>query len=454
MVYLSRRSFIKKTGLATAGVLAAPYILPSGRLFAASGTRLVNHVVFVLFAGGIRHQESIDQAYLATQNLPYTGNVMENMLAGAPPSLTQPFYQRWNPILNNPLVTQGTLYREMRYAEGPTGHYNGHTAAVTGSYTGSSLNLNVNPDYPTVFEYYRKHNDPAKSAINSWWMSEGLGPYPSLNYSRHGMYGPQYGANYFRPLSTFYSPGLETIGNGANFQPDDVTKINGIKNFLNANFERSVSDLPGIRNSDEDKYAIEAFVKETLADTQNGTIDWPKPASAGLNELNGDLINIAYAWKVMQAFHPELMVINTFNADICHDNFSQSLQDMHKADYGVGWLWNKIQSDPLLANDTIMICMPDHGRNLNPNNITDANGLRAFDHTNEENNTANDNARRTFALIVGPPNKVKQNQVIGSAAAPQGENIDVVPTIAHILGFNDQIPGGMLAGSPLMEAFV
>ena len=58
---MQRRDFIKKLGLAAAGVIAAPYILPSGRLFAATGSRVVNHVVVCLFAGGVRNLESVQK---------------------------------------------------------------------------------------------------------------------------------------------------------------------------------------------------------------------------------------------------------------------------------------------------------------------------------------------------------------------------------------------------------
>ena len=43
---MKRREFVKSIGVATAGAFVAPYILPSGRLFAASGARRANHVVF------------------------------------------------------------------------------------------------------------------------------------------------------------------------------------------------------------------------------------------------------------------------------------------------------------------------------------------------------------------------------------------------------------------------
>lgn len=444
----SRRSFIKKATLATAGAFAAPYILPSGRLFAQTGSRVANHVVFVLFAGGIRQQESVDQGYLASQNIAQTGNLMENMLTGTPPTAGSQIYTRWQPVLNNSLAAQGTLFRELRYKDGPTGHFNGHTAAITGNYTNAGLNLNINPEHPTVFEYYRKHNSPSMTAKNCWWMSEGLGPYPSLNFSRHGMYGPQYGANYLRGYSTFGSAGPSTIANGADFQPDDVQRIRDIKQFLDANFDLSASSLPGIVNTEEDQDLIQNFIKETMTNTANGTLPLPLPAGVSGAELNGDLLNVMFAWQVLEKIKPELMVINTFASDACHSSFTDYVVNLHKADYGVGWLWDKIQSTPGLADDTIMICMPDHGRNLDANNIYDNNGLRAYDHTSD------DNSRRVFALVVGPPGKVVQGQVLGSTGSPVGETVDIVPTIAHILGFHNSIPSGMLEGEPLYQAFV
>lgn len=444
---MKRRTFIKKSALATAGMLTAPYLLPSGRLFAGVGDRVVNHVVFVLFAGGVRHQESIDMGYLTAQGIPSSGNLMENILSGAPPS-SYLIYDRWQPILSSPLVTQGTLFKELSYSSGPTGHFNGHTAAITGNYTTESTSLNLNPDTPTVFEYYRKHTDPARSAINCWWLSEGLGPYPLLNYSRYPSYGAAYGANYLRPASTFGPAGVQYLNNPVSFQPDDVAKVDAMKAFLDANFDKTAADYPGIINSPDDREQIKQFIYDTLTKTAQGIIELPMPSGTNPSEMTGDLINMTYSWEVLKTFHPELLVINSFDLDACHFDFTSYVKYMHKADYGVGWLWKKIQSDPVLANDTIMICMPDHGRNETPNSVYDANGLRAYDHTSD------DNSRRLFALIVGPSGKVKQNQVVGSAFNPVGETIDIIPTIAHILGFKDEMPGGMLPGRVLDEAFV
>jgi hypothetical protein len=442
---MKRREFIKKASLTTAGAFVTPYILPSGRLFAPSGARKVNHVVFVLFGGGIRNQESVQQRYLLDQGRPAAGNIMNNMLTGAAPT-SNIVYNPWSPILTNSLQSQGVLFKEMRYTTGPTGHYNGHTVAMTGNYTATGLNLNVNPEHPTIFEYYRKHNSPAETALKAWWLSEGLGPYPSLNYSRHQDYGAKYGANYLCPSNFITTNGLNNLNNASSYQPDDVTRIETMKNFFDVNFDKTADDLPGIINTRADKEKIKKMLLGTLQNLSS--LSLPLPTGVPTSQLTSDLLNIATSWKVLETFKPELTVINTFNLDVCHSNFSGYVQNLHKADYGVGWLWNKIQSDPVLANDTIMICMPEHGRNSAPNSLVDSNGLRAYDHTSDQN------SREIFSLIVGPSSVVKQNVSYGTSTTPVGESVDIVPTIAHILGFDSSIPAGLLPGRVLTEAFI
>ncbi|HAE34675.1 MAG TPA: hypothetical protein PK742_09965 [Chitinophagales bacterium] len=442
---MKRRKFIRNLSMAAAGAIAAPYILPSGRLFAASGSRLVNHVVLVLFGGGIRNQESVEQQYLLSQGAGPGGNVMRNMLNGAAPPYAL-VYEPWTPILPEPLANSGTLFKHMRYEQGPTGHFNGHSAVLTGHYNETSLNLNINPEYPTVFEYYRKHSSPARNAVNAWWLSMDLGPYPALNYSRHPDYGPNYGANYISPLTTFGGIGYDYFSTLNTLHPEELARLNDLRSFLDSNFDKSITDIPGIVNTAEDRAEIQQFIIDLL----NGSIpvEYPLPGGVSPDQISGDLINITAAWQVLNRFEPELLVINTTNLDICHSDFSSYLSLLHRADYGVGWLWDKILSHPVLANDTIMICIPEHGRNAEPNAILDSNGLFAYDHTSDEN------SRDIFGLIVGPAGIVNQGHVIGSPEEAAGQAIDIVPTIAHILGFHDELPPFMLSGSVLEGAFV
>ena len=72
---MGRRNFIKKLTLTTTGIIGAPYLLPTGRLFASTGIRKANHVVFCLFAGGVRNQESVHK--MDGNLMPYTLNVLK-----------------------------------------------------------------------------------------------------------------------------------------------------------------------------------------------------------------------------------------------------------------------------------------------------------------------------------------------------------------------------------------
>ncbi|MDZ7847126.1 MAG: hypothetical protein U5L96_10345 [Owenweeksia sp.] len=180
---MNRREFIRKTGLA-AGALTLPYILPGGSSSAPSGARKVNHVALCLFAGGIRNWESVHKN---------DGNLMPSMLNGSE-SITNDIAGSMTnlgrPSLLNPLQNSGTLFKEFRYSSGPTGHFNGHTTAITGQYTSNGLSLSERPSDPTVFELYRKHNSPSMSALNSWWVTHTNSLYPILNYSNYPGYGP------------------------------------------------------------------------------------------------------------------------------------------------------------------------------------------------------------------------------------------------------------------------
>lgn len=434
--YIPRRSFLKKTAMAAAATIAAPYILPSGRLFAATGNRVVNHVVFCLFAGGIRNIESVQKE---------RGNLMPSILSDGS-SVDPMIAAGMDPLPSIPgssLQSQGTLYNQFRYAQGPTGHFNGHSTAITGSYTLQDLNIKEPPKMPTVFEYYRKHSDPNQSALNAWWVSNTLGPYPSLNYSSYPGYGAAYGANYMQPITLISQDGLSALSNPRIFSSAEGEKINTLRNFFNDSFSiNSQFDNSTVRNPLNDSDLLQSFIRQQLLNAQTGQATNPWGVGAS---MNGDMYNVYYAEQIIQEFSPELLVVNMQGVDICHSNYTEYCNNLRKADYAVGRLWQTIQSTPGMANDTILIIAPEHGRNLEPNTILDAFGQPAIDHTSD--NTS----REIFCMVVGPAGKVNQGLVVNDIT---GESIDIVPTIGHILGFKDAIPGGMLSGRVLTESLV
>lgn len=361
---IQRRSFLKKAALATGASITLPYILPSGRLFAASGQRIANHVVLCLFAGGVRNVEAIGQD---------CGNLLPGLMGGAlgvDPAIASGI-ELLPALPENSVLSHATLFKNFRYKQGYLGHFNGHLAALTGHYSPESVNSTQKPLQPTLFELYRKHSGSARK--NAWWVSNSLGVYPALGCSSNTAYGVDYQAEFTRPSG-------------------------------------------------------------------NETDNW------GLGTaMNSDIQTVLKARSVIEEYQPELLVLNLQGADICHSNFTQYCNNLHKADFAISKLWESIQNTPGMANNTIMIVAPEHGRDLRKNEIADQFGQLGIDHSGDKT------SREIFCMIAGSPNKVIQNQII---SATSGESIDILPTIAHILGFADDISAGMLPGRVLEEAFV
>lgn len=431
---MKRKHFIRNTALTAAGVALGPYILPTGRLFAATGSRKANHVVFCLFAGGVRNIESMQKA---------EGNLMRNTLNGSESISADilPGMTVLPQLASSPLQNQGTLFKEFRYASGPTGHYNGHTTAITGKYSDEAIRLKEPPKYPTIFEYYRKHNSPSNSALNAWWIADSLGPYPFLNYSLYDGYGPMYGANMIQPFSLFSPNSNSVLGNQLQLSNSEKATCNTMRDFVNGQFKSSaVLPSSGVVNTPEDAEKLQTFLNNFMLEVSQGLHNNPWGVT-----MNGDMQNIYFGTKIIQEYKPELLVINMQNIDIGHFNYTQYVNNIRLADYALYKLWETIQNTPGMANDTILVVAPEHGRNLQPNSVVDVYGRYALDHTNDAM------SREIFCLVLGPSGKVKQGQVINT---PQGESVDIVPTIADVLGFYNEIPGGLLDGRVLNEAFV
>ncbi len=437
---MKRREFIKKSSATAGAVIAAPYILPTGRLFAQTGSVMSNHVVMVMFAGGVRQQESVLQRYVDdSQNEPFPGNIMFNMLNGAAPEQKIVFGTGdggLNPIpqiLDSTLASQGTLFSEVTALS--RGHYGGLNSLLQGS-TVTTQGLKAKPVNPTIFEYLRRHG--GYSATDNWFVGNGIGgSLPLLNHSLHEDYGAQYGANFFAPSVTFGAQCEEYLGDARVYHPEnELDPILQMKYFLDNNFENYSEGLQSLGNTEEERQRIKEFMKLMYLKTNNGTI-----AHAPVRD-NGDLTTVGYACEVMQYFKPALTVVNLAEVDACHSNFTDYLGSLHRADHAVGHLWNYIQNEiPEMSDNTVIIVTPECGRNLEPNAILDINDWRAFDHSDQ-------NASRVFTAMAG--GAVPENLIIGGEGNPIGITSDTMLTVADILGVkNDVLNAGLLAPGTL-----
>ncbi len=450
---MKRREFIKKAGLAAAGSFVVPYILPSGRLFARTNAPYAKHVVLVMFAGGVRHQEASLQGYLqlgqgikipSLNNPDNAGNIMPNLFNGPAPdgSKTPIVYGTGttgaNPIPAilspaNSIESQGTTFKEVRCIT--AGHYDGYTALLQGNRV-ASQGLKQKPLFPTIFEYVRRFRGEDASKV--WFIGNSIGAsIPLLNYSEHSNFGAKYGANFFAPLVTFGNQGKAWFEDAKSYHPEDeLQPMYKMKYFLDNNFANVGRALPDIKNTEDEKYQIHNFMKLMFTKTNNFAVAKPPGSN------NGDARTVGYAAELMKYFKPTLTVVNLGAVDQCHQNYTGYLQALHQADHSVGWLWNYIQTQiPEMAGETIMIVAPECGRDLFPNPIKDDNNYFAYDHSDA-------NSLRTFTSLVGPT--IPQGIVKGSPSQQVGMNTNVVPTIAEILGIKDDVMNaGFLYNGPL-----
>lgn len=439
---MNRRSFLKKASLLAAGLAAGPYIFPSGSLFARTSSRKARKVVLCLFAGGVRILESIQQS---------EGNLMPAMLVGSS-APSSDIAHSFDPVpqspLPQPLQQYGTLFKQFSYAQGPTGHYQGHMTALIGRYVDNSISLRARPPFPTIFEYYLKHQAPDQSALQAWWISNSLGTHQLLNYSSASGYGSALGANHLAPNTIINETGRQLLGGMIEQMHPELVQIDAMRSFLDRNFKvPGGQSLNALRNSPEDQERLQNFLNDLYR--RQGAGEFNDPWGAGRAFYN-DMRTVFFAEQVLETFKPELMVVNMEGVDICHNNFTEYCNNLRKADFAVAHLWDFIQKTPGMANETVLVIAPEIGRNLEPNTIRDSNGRLAIDHTGDEM------SRQIFCLVVGPPHIIKQGQIIDQALGDDGlpyQSVDLAATVAYALGFDTAI-SGMIEGRPLREAFV
>lgn len=430
---MNRREFFIKTGVTAAGGIALPHILPSGRLFARTNSPKAEYVVLVMFAGGVRQQESVLQRYLEdSQGVSGgAGNIMPNLFKGNIPTKKivfgtdpgnnlPPGSEPIPRLLSKSMEESGTIFKEMNAQS--AGHYVGLNTLVTGN-TGTSQGLKVRPRYPTIFEYLRKH--AGFKATDTWFICNTIGnSYPLLNSSLNSEYGLQYGANMFAAPYTFSSVGKEILGNAKPYSKADLAPMYFMKNFLDQSFGLTAAQLTSIQNTDDERTQIKEFVRTIFQRQMSGQIVRPPVTDSG------DAVNISYAAEVLRYFKPKMLAVNMTGVDSCHSNFTSYLRQMHRSDHATAWLWNYIENNiPEMSGKTIMLIAPECGRNLNSNPILDQNDWYAYDHSDA-------NALRVWSVMMG---KGVPNLSIGSENSPVGRLTDIVPTIADIFGIHDEV---------------
>jgi hypothetical protein len=141
-------------------------------------------------------------------------------------------------------------------------------------------------------------------------------------------------------------------------------------------------------------------------------------------DTSADIQTVFEAEKILLEKKPGLLVISLNGTDIAHSNYSKYCAEINKVDFAMAHLWQSIQFNPALKDETVMIVLPEHGRNEKGNSITDINGKPGLDHGN------NDYSRKSFCLVMGNNKVIKQNNVVK-------DGVETVDIKSFVLGLLD-----------------
>lgn len=458
---MNRRNFLR-TGLTGLGAAAATTalapLLKVRRAAAATGGK---RVIIVGIGGGLRLRESLGMAEGATMpNLFGTAPLISGFGTSAGAPRIAPEYAARMPALvlpaprATPLHTQGSLITNLRYADGPPGHLQGHGCLLSGFYNKLENRADAHLPVPTVFELHRR--ETSAPATDTWYVSVVGGFYRALIASDHRDYGNRYAGIYLQPpgvmqpLASIIANGTRTLdvkpGDALPTIPLDAAEDAAaarLTKILDGNTPPFAASDPTVHLSADDDARIQAHLAEIYADSTYGKF-FPQSFGIGLKKADGtidatnDLRTIYHAERVLLKFRPSVMAITLLDVDTCHADFNGYLRAQQLADAGVAHLWDTIQSDPELRDTTTMIVLPEHGRHLFMNgNNPDSLNRSGIDH-----GQGDDGDRDVWMLALGPG--VRSNNVVAPTGVSQSgrgsgryETIDAAMTAMTLLGHGD-----------------
>src|ERR1044071_3981849 len=187
---VNRRKFLT-TSLAGVGAAA---LAPLIKVRRSSAATTGNRVIIVGIGGGLRLRESLGMAEGATMpNLFGTAPLIPGFGTSAGAPKIAPEYAARMPALAlpapraTPLITQGTLITNLRYADGPPAHVRGHGCLLSGYYNKLENRADAHLPVPTVFELHRRATGAA--ATDAWYVSAIGGVYRAVINTEQAEYG-------------------------------------------------------------------------------------------------------------------------------------------------------------------------------------------------------------------------------------------------------------------------
>ncbi len=324
----------------------------------ASSTRMAlprpaeRKLILVVFGGGTRSSETVDDPE-----------------------------HRHVPRLWNEMAPRGTLFTNTR-VEHTVVHPNCTGSILTGHWEWDDNDWSRPLAHPTVFEIYRK----ARGAPDTdAWAFVYASILAQAGGSRAAGYGSQFAANVVEP-PTIPRATADDMGRQMRFAAASgsvETELAAAKRCVDSARLSSRIARGGLRSN-----ATRAFLDGEYAHWKMG---------AGTTSHDAFLADRALA--CMHAFAPSVMAVAFGEIDCAHyGSWSRYVEAIRRTDELTWRLWRASEEIEAYRGRTLMLILPDHGREL------DAPGKWGFIHHSDfyTNRGADEGCRRVWMLALGP----------------------------------------------------
>jgi hypothetical protein len=327
-------------------------------------------VVVVTFGGGARDQETF--APEGQENIP---NMMRKLIPRAS------FFTQ--------VMNRGIL-----------GHYVATASLATGVYETFNNFAAVPPEYPTVFEYYRK--DLKRPSSDAWVVAPSNG-FNRIGESNHRSYGHGLGARVILPK---YLLKAAMSGSGPDYE-----------HLLRDNYENPYY-TPELENKEFELEQLETILKLSATDFKDHAKTLSSP----------DELSLYIVRQLIRQVAPSFLWITMHDIDVAHAGaYSLYIEGIRRTDRLCFELWRLLESEPEYSGKTTLLILPDFGRDAD-----DDAGGNGFQH----HRTGDAAARTTWLMAIGPG--IREGVIYDRAV----ESIDVVPTLGAMLGFTPSLAQG------------
>ncbi len=307
--------------------------------------------------------------------------------------------QQYIPRMLGELIPQASFFTQV-VNRGILGHYVANASMATGCYETFDNFTPVSPAHPTLFEYYRR--DRQRGSDDVWVIA------PSNGFDRIGAssapgYGSKLGATMVLPK--------QLLGGLSKGRPEPFDHL----------LRDSYEDTSTVMVSDQHAISLVALAERLKL-----------PADQFLayaaNVTSPDELSLYITQHLMATLAPSLIWVTLHDIDIAHAGaYSLYTGAISRTDRICAELWQSIRQNPEYNGKTAMFILPDFGRDgdFEP-------GGNGFQH----HRTGDPLSRTTWMLALGAG--VRENVSVDRLI----ESVDLVPTLAALLGCNARFATG------------